>query len=239
MLAQALHEDCGVHYNMERIRDIDFRNSKDLLIHGMIDDPNGGTCASMPVLYTAVGRRLGYPLKLVTTKGHVFVRWDDGQERFNIETTSNGGTDSLPDEHYKQWPEKVTNDEIKIGRYLVSFSPAEELAMFLSERGHCLLDNGHPKEAFEAYAAAHRLVPQDPAYAGWMRLAESRFRPPTYATLDSRYYRQPRPGEPGGPISVEAINAYNQYLMNRRMPSPVPMGPQTPRPPVPVLPVRP
>ena len=29
-----------------------------------------GTCSSLPVLQVAVGRRLGYPLKLVTTKGH-------------------------------------------------------------------------------------------------------------------------------------------------------------------------
>ena len=32
----------------------------------------------------AVGRRLGYPLKLVTTKGHLFVRWEGAGERFNI-----------------------------------------------------------------------------------------------------------------------------------------------------------
>jgi len=57
LLAQVLQEDCGVHYNMERVRNIDFKNSKDLFIHGMIDDPNGGTCVSMPVMYVAVGRR--------------------------------------------------------------------------------------------------------------------------------------------------------------------------------------
>jgi hypothetical protein len=45
-LAQVLQEDCGVHYNMERLRNIDFKNSKDLFIHSMIDDPNGGTCVS-------------------------------------------------------------------------------------------------------------------------------------------------------------------------------------------------
>jgi len=105
-LAQVLQEDCGVHYNMQRIRDIDFGNSKDLFIHGMIDDPNGGTCTSMPVMHVAVGRRLGYPLRLVLTRAHIFVRWDDGQERFNVESTGEGGTDSYPDEHYKTWPEK-------------------------------------------------------------------------------------------------------------------------------------
>jgi hypothetical protein len=49
MLLQTLQEDCGVKYNPQRIRDVDFANSKDLFAHGMIDDTNGGTCASMPV----------------------------------------------------------------------------------------------------------------------------------------------------------------------------------------------
>ncbi len=40
----------------------------------MIADDNGGTCVSMPVLYTAVARRLGYPVKLVLAKGHAFCR---------------------------------------------------------------------------------------------------------------------------------------------------------------------
>src|SRR6516225_11983135 len=85
-LLQVLQEDFGVRYNPARVCDTqfqdpkcfdpDFRDSRDLFIHGMIDGP-GGTCASMPVIYVAVGRRLGYPLKLVETRGHLFVRWDD------------------------------------------------------------------------------------------------------------------------------------------------------------------
>lgn len=173
-LAQILQEDCGVHYNMQRIRDIDFGNSKDLFIHGMIDDSNGGTCTSMPVMHVAVGRRLGYPLRLVLTRAHIFVRWDDGQERFNVESTGEGGTDSYPDEHYKTWPEKWNAVETRANRYLISLTPAEELACFLGSRGHCLLDNGHAKEALDTYATARRLAPLDPAYPSWMRMAQSR-----------------------------------------------------------------
>ena len=65
--------------------------------------------ASVKLLLTLqvpVGRRLRYPLKLVVTKAHVFVRWDDGRERFNIETAGNGGADSYSDEYYRSWPEK-------------------------------------------------------------------------------------------------------------------------------------
>ena len=68
----------------------------------------------MPVLYVAVGRRLGYPLKLATTKGHLFARWDGldhsypaWRERFNIEGTH--GFSSYPDDYYKTWPFKLTD----------------------------------------------------------------------------------------------------------------------------------
>ena len=82
MLVQALCEDCGVKYDLTARHNFSFKDSRAAFIHGMIPakgqtmaDTPGGTCASMPVMYVAVGRRLGYPLKLVATKGHVFVRW--------------------------------------------------------------------------------------------------------------------------------------------------------------------
>lgn len=169
MLVTVLQQDYGVHYNLERVRDIDFTNSKDQFIHGMINDENGGTCVSMPVLYVAVGKRLNYPLKLVLTKEHIFARWEskDGSERFNIEG-SGRGFESYDDDYYKTWPLQMTPQEIASGRYLKSLTPAEELATFLACRGHCLLDIGRTAEAQMAYGYAHRLAPKDPALLAWM-----------------------------------------------------------------------
>ena len=42
-------------YNKQRVRDVDFKNSRDLFLHGMVGGASGGTCVSMPVLYVAVG----------------------------------------------------------------------------------------------------------------------------------------------------------------------------------------
>ncbi len=137
MMIQVLQEDLGVKYNMERVRDIDFTKSQDLFIHGMIGHDNGGTCVSMPVLYTAIARRLGYPIFLTTAKAHVFCRWDDGKERFNIEGSGNGFS-AFDDEHYMKWPKPISPEEVEAGYYLKSLSPGEELAVFLSARGHCL-----------------------------------------------------------------------------------------------------
>jgi len=178
-LLQTLQEDLGVRYNPARIRDSkfqdpkcfdpDFRDSRDLFIHGMIDGP-GGTCASMPVMYVAVGRRLGYPLKLVQTRGHLFARWNDPEgkcfgfpDTFNVEGAGEGIA-SYDDEHYKTWPEPWTEIDRAEGWYLKSMTPREELASFLAMRGDCLTDNRRLGEAVQAYAWASAIAPEDKRY---------------------------------------------------------------------------
>jgi hypothetical protein len=177
MLITVLQQDLGVHYNPNRIHQVDFTRSEDLFIHGMIPAPgqdtsttNGGTCVSMPVIYTAVARRLGYPVKLVTTKAHVFCRWDGKddanllfQDRFNIEAT-NQGMLKYPDEHYKSWPMAVGDVEIAENQYLQSMTPRQELALFMVTRGHNLLDTIQPESAMHAYGAACRLAGSPPIY---------------------------------------------------------------------------
>ena len=69
----------------------------DLFLHSVLDRKRG-YCLSLSILYLSLGERLGLPLYGVVVPGHFFVKYDDGQVHFNIETTSNGGT--APDEHY-------------------------------------------------------------------------------------------------------------------------------------------
>ena len=117
-----------------------------------------GTCSSLPVLQVAVGRRLGYPLKLVTTKGHLFVRWEEAGERFNIEAAGEG-VNRFTDDYYRHWPLEITAAEAAAEGYLKSLAPPEELAVFLSIRGMCLREAGRMEEAASAFAAAARLAP--------------------------------------------------------------------------------
>jgi hypothetical protein len=71
MMAVVLYEDYGVRYNPKLITSPDttvaddhfFTDSRDILLHGLTGPQHLGTCSSMPVLYIALGRRLGYPLK--------------------------------------------------------------------------------------------------------------------------------------------------------------------------------
>jgi tetratricopeptide (TPR) repeat protein len=143
MMAVVFYEDLNIRYNPERIsnpqninpNDRFFADSRDIFIHGLIGDRHMGTCSSMPVLYAAVGRRLGYPLKLVTTKARYY------------------------DEHFKQWPFPVSEEEIHTEGYLKSLTAAEELAVFLSLRANCLKEAGQIQDAADCYAHAARLAP--------------------------------------------------------------------------------
>jgi hypothetical protein len=181
MMAVVLYEDFSVRYNPERIsapgavdpNDHFFADSRDIFLHGLLLpsinpqlstlNRRTGTCSSLPVLYIAIGRRLGYPLKLVTTKAHLFIRWESATEQFDLEATGKG-MNRYDDEHFRHWPFAVSEEEIKADGYLKSLTPVEELAVFLSLRGHCLREAGRIQEAASAYRAAADLAPASRAY---------------------------------------------------------------------------
>lgn len=176
-LITVLQRDLKVRYNMNSIYQPDFTNSKDQFIHGMVLDTNGGTCVSMPVLYAAVGRRLGYPIKLVLAKEHVFCRWDDGvSPALNIEGSSMG-MHSFPDTYYLTWPRPIDARELQHREFLVSLTPQEELSVFLAARGHCLADSGRLHDSIREYRAAIALFPSCTSLRTNVAEAESRLLP--------------------------------------------------------------
>lgn len=67
MLAVVLAEDYGVHYApgkrgtaaQARMGDGFFADARDVFLVGLAGQRRAGTCSSLPVLYVAVGRRLG------------------------------------------------------------------------------------------------------------------------------------------------------------------------------------
>jgi hypothetical protein len=166
MLMVVLTEDFEVHYGSNRMASaasamtIDgfFADSRYVFLHGLTGAKPEGTCSSLPVLQVAVGRRLGYPLKLVTTKGHLFVRWEDAKERFNFEAAGHAAN-RFSDDYYWHWPFEVTDEEVKSEGYLKSLTPAEELAVFLSIRGMCQRETGRFTEAADSFREAARLWP--------------------------------------------------------------------------------
>ena len=165
-LGLTLKDDLKCEYNQELIRsgameDLQstrfFQNSRDLFLHGFVET-RVGSCSSLPVLMVAIGRRCGYPLHLVTCKGHLFCRWDDGHERFNIETAC-PGVDVQPDSYYMKWPYPTTEAEAKSEKYLKNLDSMEELALFVWQRAMCLDEHDRFTEASEAYFIALQSFP--------------------------------------------------------------------------------
>ena len=164
-MAILLKRGIGIRYQPAAIASYDFSDSRDDLLHGLLTRKLG-TCASLPVLVVALGRRLGYPMYLAVAQGHFFCQWlNDDDSHVNFEISGNNGECSrYDDEHYHQWPRPLTAAHLSSGRYLRALNPCEELAAFLETRGHCLADNGRYDEAREAYEQAHRAAPD------WSRL---------------------------------------------------------------------
>jgi len=169
MMATVLQQDVGIRYNPARmaaptdkeleLNDTFFADSQDVFIHGLAR-PNGmGTCSSLPVFYVAIGRRVGYPLKLARAKAHLFVRWDEGDRSFNFEATSLGGA-AHPDSFYREWPVPSTPEEEQTESYLKPLTPTQELTTFLNIRGQCCRAMTNWAYAVGAFAQAHYLEPQ-------------------------------------------------------------------------------
>ena len=214
VLVTVLERDLGVRYNPERVRDPkfqdpfcvdpDFKDSRDLFIHGILDGP-GGTCSSMPVLYTSVGRRLGYPIKLVEAPGHLFSRWDDPEgtfngipDRFNIEASGHGFA-SHPDEHYKTWPRPWTDAEIEHDWYLHSQSQQDEIAGFLATRGACMEDNNRLNDAFKCFHWAYQLT-ADKRYYGQAARLQHTLKEKSRKLLESIEEREEMRRQPHQPV---------------------------------------
>lgn len=167
VMVTALQRDIAVKYNMELVEtgvmdDISstrfFRNPEDIFLHGILSNRLSGSCSSMPVLMVAVGRRLGYPLKLVSSKGHLFTRWESRSETFNIETAGQGLL-CKPDSYYRKWPHPISDVEIKTEGYLKSMSPMEELSVFVELRAMCFKENKKYDEALRAFEKVFEIKP--------------------------------------------------------------------------------
>ena len=134
------------------------QDARDTFLNGIVER-RMGVCSSLPAIFVAVGRRLGYPLYYVHTKGHSFVRWDDGKERFNVETTRSFFT-TPHDDYYERWPYRITQKDVADFGYLKSQTPRQMLAGFLQDRCACLYASGRVKEGNQVFEAAAALAPE-------------------------------------------------------------------------------
>ena len=105
-------------------------NPEDLFLHSVIDKKRG-YCLSLSVLYLSIAERIGLPLYGVVVPGHFFVRYDDGEVKFNIETTSDGRY--APDKHYTDKFKPPTGEDTL---YMKNLTNHQTLGCFFNNLGN-------------------------------------------------------------------------------------------------------
>ncbi|MFH2002479.1 MAG: tetratricopeptide repeat protein [Planctomycetota bacterium] len=111
-----------------------------------------GNCLGLSTLLLAVGQRLELPFFLVQAPTHVFVRYDDGESRFNIETTDQGS--QKPDSYY------IKRYRITPGRpFLHNLTLSAAVAEFHRNRGLAWKKTGDWEKAIAEYDRAAELDP--------------------------------------------------------------------------------
>ena len=143
-----------------------FTDSKDIFLFGLLDGDRYGTCASMPFLYVAIARRLGYPVNLVATQEHLYVRCEDiNGEHLNVEATAVSRFKTPPDEYYRDMvTARDRGAEIAGGGWLRPLSNQEIVGHSLLSRLACLRSAGRNDEALKTWDIAAKFLPDTPRW---------------------------------------------------------------------------
>lgn len=115
-----------------------------------------GYCVGLATLYLSLGERLRLPLYAVAAPAYVFVRYDDGKIRRNIELTEKGR--ELSDEEYIR-RFRIPNDSIEKGVFLRNLSEEEFLGQILNNRAVLSSQQEDYKRAREDYRRTLGLDP--------------------------------------------------------------------------------
>jgi tetratricopeptide (TPR) repeat protein len=140
-----------------------------------------GNCLGLSLLYLSVARRLDLPIRCVRAPQHVFLRWDDGTTRRNIEPTE-GGIER-PDEWYAKRDDRlrIQPADIESGLFLSPLSEREILAMLLSNLSFSWARSRNLKETDRRYEraieCADRAIRLNPRCAeAYLNRADARLR---------------------------------------------------------------
>ena len=111
-------------------------------------DTGIGNCVGLSILYLCIAEGLQLPIHGVSVPEHLFVRYDDGDFRRNIETGYNGM--ATPDSYYVNMPGKrISQVSIKNGSYLKNLSRSEVIANIYLNRSIIQKEKGNVELALK------------------------------------------------------------------------------------------
>jgi len=127
VMGSVLMEDHQVRY----VEKLDHCNADHKFAQGVLKSSTG-SCATLPVVWAALGQRLGYPIKIALAPGHLYCVVNTGAEKINIETTASAHLSMNSDEKIRQWcPDALVKD----GTFMRPLSNRELIGLFLMIRG--------------------------------------------------------------------------------------------------------
>jgi len=135
-------------------------NLEDLYLNKVIDRRKGN-CIGLSILYLSIAERLSLPLSGVNVPGHIFVRYDDGEQKINIETGHKGM--SLSDSFYvSNSIERFDEKSVEHGCYLQNLNTKEVISNILLNRSKIRRENGDHEGALDDCNKAVLLNPKNP-----------------------------------------------------------------------------
>jgi regulator of sirC expression with transglutaminase-like and TPR domain len=130
-----------------------------LLIDGVLASKRGH-CVGLATVYLILAEELELPIYAVATPKHVFLRWDDGHVRRNIELFQEGR--EVSDENYAR-EQQIPKESIQRGVFLANLRPREFLGFIYQNRGVLESQGGDFGRSGKDYRTALRLNPKLPA----------------------------------------------------------------------------
>lgn len=109
-----------------------------------------GYCVGLALICVDLGERLGWPLVPVAAPRHVYVRYQDGPNSRNFETTLSGA--SHPDRWYR--------DRFRLPGKSAPLSSRHFIAHLINNYGYSLLQQGHRTVAMGEFKSALTLDPK-------------------------------------------------------------------------------
>mgnify|MGYP000091368884 CR=1 FL=1 len=151
VMGSVLKDDHSVRY----VDKIDHANPEHKFSTGIFRNGTG-TCASLPVIWTALGRRLGHPITLALAPEHLYCICDDGTEKINIEAT---GSSHLGIRDEAAITKECPAELVKNGTFMRPLSNREIVGVFLDFRAQVWAARKDFEKALSDSQRAHELVP--------------------------------------------------------------------------------
>jgi len=132
-------------------------SSSDHLLPGPVIAGKRGYCVGLATIYLILAEELNFPIHGVATPKHVFLRWDDGKFRRNIELFQEGR--DVSDKDYIR-EQKIPQASIDRGVFLANLTEREFLGFIYQNLGVLESQRGEFEQSGKDYSRAIHFNPK-------------------------------------------------------------------------------